>query len=307
MRSAMEVTTNFPDPWPGGVWRPRDIMQMELIACHSVLSLAANYPRGLPAQLLRTWKSRLCQRFPTGDPIAYLIPAGQGRDENVAKMIGALVEQGVEVYRLDHELHAMHGEQVIKRLGPDHARPNNCQRFWALPGWFQMPKMHEVPPAATSFISTNLIARMCSLCLSHRSIRIARLRPVKPNDLTTWQVGPCRCRWDWTVPAVLSIREPANERKLTLIRSENEVRTRSRTGACGRLTSRRSRIPVKPGIRVGIYQGSRAATWTKVGPVTSLTLSMCPFESLRDSTDRRRHLRRVSMRSFCPLNASVRG
>src|SRR5438552_1370862 len=43
MHSATEVTTNFPNPWPGGAWHPRDIMQMELIASHSVLSLAANY------------------------------------------------------------------------------------------------------------------------------------------------------------------------------------------------------------------------------------------------------------------------
>ncbi|HJZ78824.1 MAG TPA: M14 family metallopeptidase, partial [Pyrinomonadaceae bacterium] len=43
MRSAMEATTNFPNPWPGGTWRPRDIMQMEMIACHALLSLASNY------------------------------------------------------------------------------------------------------------------------------------------------------------------------------------------------------------------------------------------------------------------------
>jgi len=43
MRSAMEATTNFPNPWPGGAWHPRDIMQMELIASHAALSLAANY------------------------------------------------------------------------------------------------------------------------------------------------------------------------------------------------------------------------------------------------------------------------
>src|SRR4051812_43289251 len=43
MNSAMEVTTNFPNPWAGGTWRPSDIMGMELIACRSVLSLASNY------------------------------------------------------------------------------------------------------------------------------------------------------------------------------------------------------------------------------------------------------------------------
>src|SRR5207253_460245 len=42
--------------------------------------------------------------------------AGQGRDENVAKMIGSLVEQGVEVYRLDHEMHAKHAQQILRRV-----------------------------------------------------------------------------------------------------------------------------------------------------------------------------------------------
>jgi hypothetical protein len=46
MRSALETTTNFPNPWPGGAWRPRDIMQMEMTACYSLLSLAANYRAG---------------------------------------------------------------------------------------------------------------------------------------------------------------------------------------------------------------------------------------------------------------------
>ena len=45
-----------------------------------------------------------------------MIPAGQGRDENSAKLVGALIEQGVEVYRLDNELTWLHGEQVTNRL-----------------------------------------------------------------------------------------------------------------------------------------------------------------------------------------------
>ena len=111
MRSAMEATTNFPDPWPGGTWHPHDIMQMELIACHSVLSLAANYRADYLRNFFELGKANLSDAFAAGAPIAYLIPAGQGRDENVAKMIGTLVEQGVEVYRLDREVHAVSGDQ----------------------------------------------------------------------------------------------------------------------------------------------------------------------------------------------------
>src|SRR5207249_460745 len=119
MRSAMEATTNFPDPWPGGTWRPREIMQMELIACHSVLSLASNYRADYLRNFYELGKANLPSSFADGEPIAYLIPAGQGRDENVAKMIGAMVEQGVEVYRLDHELHAKTSHTVLRKSRPD--------------------------------------------------------------------------------------------------------------------------------------------------------------------------------------------
>src|SRR5207302_10090766 len=103
MRSAMETTTNFPDPWPGGTWHPLEIMQMELIACHSVLSLASNYRAEYLRNFYELGKAGLA-RMGSKEPIAYLVPAGQGRYEKLAKMVGALVVQGVEVYRLDREL-----------------------------------------------------------------------------------------------------------------------------------------------------------------------------------------------------------
>jgi len=114
MASALEATTNFPNPWPGGTWHPRDIMQMELIACHAVLSLASNYRPDYLRNFYELGKANLAPPAST-DTIAYLIPAGQGHDENIAKMIGTLVEQGVEVYRLDHELHGTTGEVVLKK------------------------------------------------------------------------------------------------------------------------------------------------------------------------------------------------
>src|SRR5205807_2719684 len=77
MRSAMEVTTNFPNPWPGGAWHPHDIMQMELIACHAVLSLASNYRADYLRNFYELGK-RAVQPSGSDEPVAYLIPAGQG-------------------------------------------------------------------------------------------------------------------------------------------------------------------------------------------------------------------------------------
>src|ERR1041385_8025859 len=121
MRSATEATTNFPDPWPGGAWHPRDIMQMELLASHAMLSLPSNYRADYLRNFYELGKAGLAS-IEAGQPIAYLIPAGQGRDENVAKMIGALVEQGVEVYRLDQEIHAATGVQILRKISSPEGR-----------------------------------------------------------------------------------------------------------------------------------------------------------------------------------------
>ncbi|HEX7956904.1 MAG TPA: M14 metallopeptidase family protein, partial [Pyrinomonadaceae bacterium] len=101
-------TTNFPDPWPGGDWRPRDIMGLEMTAARAVLSLAAKYRE----RYLRNFYElgRRALDWPPkdrDDVLAYVIPAGQGRDESVAKFVTLLVEQGVEVHRMDAELHLM--------------------------------------------------------------------------------------------------------------------------------------------------------------------------------------------------------
>ncbi len=124
---ALTPMTNFPDPWPGGAWRPRDIRDMELVAARAVLSMAAAHRERYLRNFYELGR-RALDWPPKGDaddpplvregaPLAYLIPAGQGRDENVARMIAALVEQGVEVHRLDRELHG-----VLDR--PIHAAPH---------------------------------------------------------------------------------------------------------------------------------------------------------------------------------------
>src|ERR1041385_2518291 len=140
MNSAMEVSTNFPNPWAGGAWRAGDIMGMEIIACHSLLSLASNYRADYLRNFYELGKAGLGEPS-SADPVAYVIPAGQGRDENVAKMIGTLVEQGVEVFRLDKELHGVTGSQRIT-TAPD-SRGKQVQStpvvFPSSPGGAQIP------------------------------------------------------------------------------------------------------------------------------------------------------------------------
>jgi hypothetical protein len=257
MRSAMEATTNFPEPWPGGAWHPRDIMQMELIASHAALSLASNYRADYLRNFYGLGKVGLSP-IETGQPIAYLIPAGQGRDENAAKMIGALVEQGVEVYRLDKELHAVTGTQILRNL------PNGSHQISILTSI--AGSVPEVP-AGSYIVFLNQPYRQNVLALFEPQVYPDRTTATgeaeRPYDVAGWTL-PMMMGLD--SPAVHSIREPANQRKLTLIKSENDVR---RDLALPLWTSDKSPIanPVKPDIRVGIYKNSRAGNmdegWTR--------------------------------------------
>ncbi len=278
MRTALDVSTNFPEPWTGGAWHPRDIMQMEMIACHSVLSLAANYRADYLRNFYELGKADL-SLAPDGVPIGYLIPAGQGRDENVAKMIGALVEQGVEVYRLDHELHGATGQQVLHKSGYMEVRAGVAQGIAVAAGTPPVPPV-EIP--AGSYI--------VFLNQPYRQNVMALFEPQAYPDRTT-ATGDAERPYDvagWTLPmqmglqspAVLSIRETPSERKLTMIRNENEVR---RDLGLTLWTTDKSPVanPIKPGIRVGIYQGPRGNMdegWTRY----VFDTFNVPYESLRD-------------------------
>src|SRR5262249_18479013 len=262
MRSAMEATTNFPNPWPGGTWHPHDIMQMELIASHAALSLASNYRADYLRNFYELGKENLAS-IKAGEPLGYVIWAGQGRDENVAKLVGALVEQGVEVYRLDKELNGRHGEYSIRRPALTVGRTAVTPQTLALT---VSDTIHEIP--AGSYI--------VFLNQPYRSNVEALFEPQIYPDRTT-ATGEAERPYDvagWTLPMmmgleaspIVEIREPASERRLTLITGENDVR---KDLALPLWTTDKSPVanPIKPGVRIGIYQNSRAGNmdegWTR--------------------------------------------
>ena len=88
---------------------------MELIAARGILSLAAKYRSSYLRNFFELGRRSIEDPIPSNQPIAYLIPAGLSRDEAVAKLVDALIEQGVEVYRLDNELHVSYGPQILQR------------------------------------------------------------------------------------------------------------------------------------------------------------------------------------------------
>ena len=276
MRSAMEVTTNFPDPWPGGTWRPNDIMQMELIASRSILSIAAKYRQDYLRNFFELNRKSIEQSATPNSPIAYLIPAGQAKDEAVAKVIASLVDQGIEVFRLDKELHLTYGPQLLQRTNSATEKLGTYRTVVA-----NTTQMQEVP--TSSYI--------IFLAQPQRSNVVALFEPqIYPNRLTAQ--GEAERPYDvagWTLPlqmgidapAVTAVRETAAERKLTLIKDINEVR---RDLALPLRKGDESPIknPVTSGVRIGIYRSSAPNMdegWTRF----VFDTFNVPYTSVRDS------------------------
>src|SRR5438876_822635 len=88
-----KATINHPNPWPGGTWRMRDIMDYERIASDALLEIATNYRD----DLLRDVTARARAAVTSGGNAAYRIPHNQ-RDWPTAQiMADILLQHGVEI------------------------------------------------------------------------------------------------------------------------------------------------------------------------------------------------------------------
>ena len=276
MRSAAEATTNFPDPWPAGTWHPQTIRDMELIAARGILSLAAKYRSSYLRNFFELGRRNIEESISSNQPIAYLIPAGLSRDEAVAKLVGTLIEQGVEVYRLDNELHVSYGPQVLQRTNSASEKLGTYRSIVA-----STTSMQEVP-AGSYIVFLTQPQRKNVLALFEPQIYPNRLTATgeaeRPYDVAGWTL-PLQLGVE--APAVLSIREGLNERKLTLLKDENEVRGDL---ALPLRTTEASPIknPVRQSVRVGIYKGwigNMDEGWTRF----VFDTFNVPYTSLRDN------------------------
>jgi len=90
--------TTFPNPWPGGWWRLRDIIERQKVSAWAVLDLAARNRETVLWNAFYKAK-RQTERGAQGTPKAYLIPPTQHDPLTATKMVNNLLAQGVEVHR----------------------------------------------------------------------------------------------------------------------------------------------------------------------------------------------------------------
>ena len=261
MTSALRPAVNFPDPWPGGLWRPRDIMNMEMLAARSILLMAARHRDEYLRNFYELGRVSVQASDDPEQPVAYLIPAGQGNDEAVAKMIDALVRQGVEVQRLDRELHVS-------------ARRDEK--------WEEAPAGSYIVFQAQPYRSNVQALFETQVYPQRRSITGEVERPY---DVTGWTL-PMQMGVE-TVP-LMAIKEAASKRRLTLIADGAEVRRdfglALQQGAASPIIN-----PIKRSVRLAVYKSWAASTdegWTRF----VLDTFNVPYESLPDVDVRRGNL-----------------
>jgi hypothetical protein len=93
-----EAQTTFPNPWPGGWWRVRDIVEQQKISAIAALDIAArNRETVLRNAYLKA--TRQTERGAEGKPAAFVIPIEQHDPLTMQKMVNKLLGQGIEVHR----------------------------------------------------------------------------------------------------------------------------------------------------------------------------------------------------------------
>jgi hypothetical protein len=254
-----EPAINFPEPWLGGLWRPKDIANMELIASRSLLTLAAKYRTrylqnfyNLNAESAQNYEKNKFGRY-SNHPLAYVIPAGQPNEENISRMMEILLAQGIEVYRMPEELHLLMGD-----------------------------KSNHEHPAGSFLVFLNQPQRNNVQALFEKQVYPNRLNPDGSPDVPYDVAG-------WTLPMqmgvesmpVFKITEYEEDRKLEKVTNINQVRAQLNLKPVKESFAKIAN-PIKNQAKFGMYKswiGSMDEGWTRL----VFDNFQIPFKSILDA------------------------
>lgn len=99
---AYEEQTTFPNPWPGGWWRLRDIVERQKISAWATLDLAARNRETVLWNAYLKAKGQT-ERGAEATVKAYVVPAAQHDRLTAITFIEKLLEQGVDVRQANKE------------------------------------------------------------------------------------------------------------------------------------------------------------------------------------------------------------
>ena len=97
-----EIQTTFPNPWEGGWWRVRDIVDRQVVATFSPLEIAAKNRETVLRNAFNK-ASRQTERGQDGETKAFVIPAEQHDPLTMQKMVNKLFLQGITIERSNRD------------------------------------------------------------------------------------------------------------------------------------------------------------------------------------------------------------
>ncbi len=87
----------FPEPWEGGEWTPRDIVEYELISAKSLTNLLSRQREEFVENAVTLAKEQV-EMGRSGGPFAYILPPDQRDPGSAAEMLQVLAKGGVEIH-----------------------------------------------------------------------------------------------------------------------------------------------------------------------------------------------------------------
>ncbi|MFN0140417.1 MAG: M14 metallopeptidase family protein [Pyrinomonadaceae bacterium] len=254
LANLLEPATNYPDPWRGGLWRPADIANIEMIASRSLLQMAAKFRPRYLRNFYDYGKANLTEK--AGEPPAFIITAGQPNADTISRFLEILMWQGIEVHEMTQELHVK-----MVSMGAD---------------------FHDMP-LGSFLVFVNQPQKNNVLSLFERQIYPNRLLPNGEAEVPYDVAG-------WTLPlqmgveseSVFEIRDFEKDRA-TLRRVENLNQARARLNLSPQKEPFANlRNPLKTNPRVGLYRGftnSMDEGWTRF----VFDTFQIPFKSVSDA------------------------
>ncbi|MCP5052621.1 MAG: peptidase M14, partial [bacterium] len=109
-----KAQVNFPDPWPGGWWRMKDIIEYETIAVEAMIEVSSKNRKSF---VTNSYKMSLedIEKGKTEPPFGYIIPVEQWDLPASYTFLKKMQEHGIRISRLDED--ARIGNTIYKKGG----------------------------------------------------------------------------------------------------------------------------------------------------------------------------------------------
>lgn len=100
--SYIDKRMQFPDPWPGGWWRLRDIVDYELTLSMSLVKTAYLHKKDILFNFYKMCKDSI-EKQEKGQPYAFIIPKSQRDYPTTVKMLKVLMFGGTEIHQAQQD------------------------------------------------------------------------------------------------------------------------------------------------------------------------------------------------------------